>query len=78
MADCTDPRYPLGWKVKALVNHMPGMAGMTGVISIARAGAPPYYGVTFDGTSKVHKWLAEDELTSATFGGAMMERAKII
>jgi hypothetical protein len=56
------PRFPIGTRVRSLVNHGPGMKGMAGVVSIANAGAPPYYGVTFDGEAEVHKWLSEDEI----------------
>ena len=62
-ADASAPMFKIDDRVKALVNHMPGMKGMTGIVSIARAGAPPYYGVKFDGETEIHKWLAEDELS---------------
>lgn len=64
------PRFASGSKVKATVNHMPGMKGMTGEVSIVRTD-PPYYGVTFDGTKTVHKWLAEDELVPADTSARM-------
>ena len=43
---------------------MPGMSGMSGEITTARSGA--YFGVTFDGEKKEHRWLAEDEVSSST------------
>lgn len=58
-------KFAVGDRVKALVDHMPGMKGATGVVEIAREGTPPYYGVKFDGASDVHKWLAEDEIEDA-------------
>jgi hypothetical protein len=58
----TAPRFKVGARVEALVNHMPGMKGMTGAIAEAHAGAPPYYAVTFDGEKTPHKWLAENEI----------------
>lgn len=54
------PEFELGDRVVSLVNHMPGMKGMAGKITIVEDG--PYYGVTFDGETKVHKWLVQDEL----------------
>ena len=65
---CAQPAFAVGDNVIALVNHMPGMRGTRGTVSIARAGDPPYYGVTLAGTASVHKWLAEDELDAAPGG----------
>ncbi len=62
VAEATEPMFAIAQRVEALVDHMPGMKGEQGLVSIAHAGAPPYYGVTFDGTTEVHKWLSEDEL----------------
>lgn len=59
------PRYSIGDRVIATVNHMEGMAGMAGAIAEARAGDPPYYAVNFDEpmeTGNPHKWLAENEI----------------
>jgi hypothetical protein len=48
-------------RVRAGKEHV-GMGG-GGEIAIARAGAPPYYGVRLDDMPEmVHKWYAEDEL----------------
>lgn len=58
-------KFKEGDKVKSLVNHMPGMKGMSGTIKIVRT-APPYYGVQMEGESTIHKWLAEDEIEVAT------------
>ncbi len=59
------PEYAKGDRVRATANHMPGMKGMEGVVSIVRT-EPAYYGITFDepmdGMKSVHKWLAEDEI----------------
>lgn len=67
-ASARDPRHPVGHRVRVLANHMPGMAGMLGTVTIARAGDPPYYAVTLDEPmhgEKLHKWLAEDEIEDA-------------
>lgn len=65
------PRYAVGERVRSLAEHMPGMAGRSGVVVEARAGAPPYYAVRFDGVADAHKWLTEDELSpeAAPAGG---------
>jgi hypothetical protein len=68
------PGFSKGASVECLVNHMPGMKGMSGTIAIAREGTPPYYGVRFDDQKAmpgVHKWLAEDEIKAADEMGAM-------
>jgi hypothetical protein len=44
---------------------MPRMNGMTGTVTEARPGSPPYYAVTFDGQREPHRWLAEDEIERA-------------
>jgi hypothetical protein len=62
----TAPRFKVGARVEALVNHMPGMKGMTGAVAEAHAGAPPYYAVTFDGEKTPHKWLAENEMKAVS------------
>lgn len=62
------PTFALGDRVEALVDHMPGMAGMVGKVTTVRAGEPPYYGVTFDDQGAMpgeHKWLTEDEIEPA-------------
>lgn len=62
-------RFAVGDRVRATVNHMPGMAGQVGAIAIVKPGEPPYYGVKFDDQAAfpgVHKWLAEDELAAAS------------
>lgn len=56
-------RFAAGDRVVALAEHMEGMRGSAGKVSIVENG--PYYGVTFDGERRVHKWLAEDELKPA-------------
>jgi hypothetical protein len=63
LSDATDPKFKVGDKVIATVNHMTGMKGSTGVIAIANAGAPPYYGVKFNG--EIHRWLSEDEIVES-------------
>ena len=65
LGTATAPAFAVGDRVKALAMHMPGMRGKAGTVSIANAGSPPYYGVTFDGTAEVHKWLAENEIGPA-------------
>lgn len=79
------PSFAVGDHVECLVNHMPGMKGMTGIIAIAREGTPPYYGVKFDDQDAmpgVHKWLAQDEIKAAPSdaGTSMpgMKRAPLI
>lgn len=79
------PSFAVGDHVECLVNHMPGMKGMTGIIVIAREGTPPYYGVKFDDQDAmpgVHKWLAQDEIKAAPSdaGTSMpgMKRAPLI
>lgn len=62
IGDPVMPRFTAGDRVKALVDHMPGMAGMVGVVAEAHAGAPPYYAVSFPGEPAPHKWLAENEI----------------
>jgi hypothetical protein len=57
------PKFGKGARVEALADHMEGMKGSTGKVTLVRNG--PYYGVTFDGERKVHKWLAEDEIKTA-------------
>ena len=64
-ADSASSKYAKGDRVEALVDHMPGMKGMTGEVEIVRT-KPAYYGVKFDGETKTHKWLAEDELKAAS------------
>jgi phage head maturation protease len=68
------PKFGKGARVEALADHMEGMKGSTGKVTLVRNG--PYYGVTFDGERKIHKWLAEDEITAASVdedesGGSM-------
>jgi hypothetical protein len=65
LKDATAPAFAMGDRVEALVNHMPGMKGTTGVVAIANAGSPPYYGIRFDGDTTTHKWLTEDEIKAA-------------
>lgn len=65
----TAPKFAVGERVESLVNHMDGMKGMAGTVSIANAGSPPYYGVKFDDQKAmpgVHKWLSEDEVRAAS------------
>lgn len=57
-------KFKIGDRVTSLVDHMPGMKGTDGEVSIVRT-EPPYYGVVMDGEKKVHKWLAEDEIEAA-------------
>lgn len=64
-------KFSKGDRVEALVNHMPGMKGMTGAVEIVRT-EPPYYGVKFDGETKVHKWLAEDEVKATSASKSKM------
>lgn len=59
------PRFGVGDRVRSLVNHGPGMKGMTGTVVEAHAGMPPYYAIRFDGTTALHKWLNEDEVEGA-------------
>lgn len=59
------PKYAVGDRVEATVDHMPGMKGMAGEIAIANEGTPPYYAVKFDDQDQmpgVHKWLAQNEI----------------
>jgi HK97 family phage prohead protease len=67
-------KFGKGDRVEALADHMEGMKGSAGKVTLVRNG--PYYGVTFDGERKIHKWLAEDEITAASVdedesGGSM-------
>lgn len=59
----TDAHFEVGAKVKSLAEHMPGMKGATGVVSLVRTGT--YYGVKLDGQDGVHKWLSEEEIAAA-------------
>ncbi len=66
-ATTTTPKYAVGDRIVATVDHMPGMKGKAGKVAIANPGQPPYYGVSFDDQVAfpgVHKWLSEDEVTS--------------
>lgn len=76
--DMASAAFSVGDKVVALVDHMPGMKGKSGTVAIVREGAPPYYGVKFDGMSDVHKWLAQDEISAAKRDAADEEPMKII
>jgi hypothetical protein len=63
------PMFDVGARVISLVSHTDGMKDMPGEVTIARAGSPPYYGITFDDQEMmpgVHKWLAEDEIATET------------
>ena len=71
-ADDARPKYAVGDIVVATVDHKPGMSGMTGTITIANEGTPPYYAVRFDDQAAIpgdHKWLAENELRSVGAAG---------
>lgn len=59
-AEQVPAKFVKGDKVESLAEHMEGMKGAVGKVALVRNG--PYYGVTFDGSDKVHKWLAESEL----------------
>lgn len=61
----TAPTFVVGDRVRSLVDHMPGMKGKVGTVTTANAGSPPFYGVTFDGETEEHRWLAEDEIEAA-------------
>jgi hypothetical protein len=61
----TPPLYKIGDAVQATTDHMKGMMEMMGRVAIVREGAPPYYGIKFDGMGEIHKWMAEDELKPA-------------
>ena len=64
-ADVPDPKYAVGDRVRATVNHMPMMKGKPGAIAEVHAGAPAYYAVNFDtpmSGGNPHKWLTEDEI----------------
>lgn len=61
--DPDGPKFEMGDEVESLVDHMEGMKGSVGAISIIKNG--PYYGVTFPGDEKPHKWLAESEIKPA-------------
>jgi HK97 family phage portal protein len=62
LADASEPSYGIGDRVRALVDHEPGMVGMVGEIAESHAGDPPYYAVLFDGETDPHKWLTEAEI----------------
>lgn len=57
------PKFKKGDRVESLAEHMKGMKGSVGTVSIVRDG--PYYGVTMDGEKDVHKWLSEDEVKAS-------------
>lgn len=65
LANATEPAYPVGTRIRALVNHKDGMKGMVGVVAEAHAGDPPYYAIQFPGDDEVHKWLNEPEVEAA-------------
>lgn len=61
-----DAARPVGTRVRALVDHMPGMRGQVGVVAEAHPGSPPYYAITFDDQKMfpgVHRWLTADEVS---------------
>lgn len=72
-----DAGYAVGDRVRALVEHMPGMEGREGAVRIVRPGTPGgTYGVLFDGDTEIHKWYVEEELAPAGAEGGEDDMAK--
>jgi HK97 family phage prohead protease len=60
----SEAAYAKGDRITSTADHTEGMLGATGAVALVRDG--PYYGIRFDGTKRVHKWLAESEIEPQT------------